>query len=429
MSRRREDHAGVGMSVWSSLGMVLPRLARDLARLARYGLLVLLCGVAVAALWSESLPPNSLARVDLQQDYVSAKALLNAGDPYARLGTLFDTYLPDSSAPRVEHPNPHPAAAILLAIPYSYLPYPLLSPLWTVAMTALLVVWIARSLHLGPAASLALVAWPPALWVLGLGQIELLLLGCLILGWQAAGKGQDRLAGLWLGLAAALKLYPILFLVPFVARRRPRILLSAGIVILACQGLGLLVLGWDTTWRYWTVIAPSTLGVYAGSDLDGSLRAAVARALPLDVANYAWLLGMAFGLASLALLPARFGAFALFLVLPSVWGYYAVLTLPGLSSLWRESNRKLLVALGFVLVSLVRPVFVLLGIETAGLVLLGLQPVGYVLLLVLAWQSQVAVSKGGSRLARLLNLSRNSVSDQERGFLVASRDSDPIAHP
>jgi alpha-1,2-mannosyltransferase len=360
-------------------------------RLARILVLATLCGCAIAVLAAESLPPNSLARVDLQQDYVSARALLDGKDPYASLGSLFDAYLPQSSAHRVQHPNPHPPIAIVAAVLYSRLPYEIVSPLWTLVMALVLVFWVGRQIGLSPALSFALIAWPPALWVLGLGQTEILLLAICLLGWRSAGRNRDLVAGACLGFAAAYKLYPALLLIPFIARRRFTVILAAAAVVMVCQVLGFLVFGWEGTWHYWTSVLPSTIGSYTGSDLDGGIRAALARVLPSEIANVGWLLSALAGLLALAVLSPEMAPLALFLVLPSAWGYYAVLTLPGLRSLWRASDVKPLVVLGIFLASLVRPVFSLLGFDTTNLALLGLQPVGYALLIGLAWQS-----RGGS---------------------------------
>jgi uncharacterized membrane protein len=83
------------------------------------------------------------------------------------------------------------------------------------ANVALLLV-IGRWLALSVPASLALMAWPPVWYLLVIGQLELLILALAMLAWRVAAAGRDGRAGLWLGIAAAIKLYPLLFLLPFV---------------------------------------------------------------------------------------------------------------------------------------------------------------------------------------------------------------------
>jgi hypothetical protein len=57
---------------------------------------------------------------------------------------------------------------------------------------------------------LALLAWPPTLYNLEKGQVSILLALLLALAWLAFRKGQPTATGVLIGLAAAIKVFPVL---------------------------------------------------------------------------------------------------------------------------------------------------------------------------------------------------------------------------
>lgn len=93
----------------------------------------------------------------------------------------------------------------------------------------------------------ALLVWPPVLYNLEKGQWSILLALLVALAWRAQRGGRPTLAGTWMGLASAIKVFPVL-LAPFVFLRRDRratmafaAALTAGIIVpLAWTGPGAL---------------------------------------------------------------------------------------------------------------------------------------------------------------------------------------------
>src|SRR5262249_6313611 len=130
------------------------------------------------------------------------------------------------------HPSPHPPVLAPISRPLTLLPFPLTALLWLL-LNVMLLLRVGQWSNLSVRGSLALLAWPPLWWMLYIGQLELLILVLAMLGWRAAGAGSDWRAGLWLGLAAAIKFYPGLFLLPFLWRRRVRLVLVAVAVFAA----------------------------------------------------------------------------------------------------------------------------------------------------------------------------------------------------
>ncbi len=83
------------------------------------------------------------------------------------------------------------------------------------------------------------------------------LLMLLTLAWVAERRGQSAWSGFWVGTAAALKLFPISFLIYFVVRRRWRAAIACCAWIFALTATSVAVLGWDAYSDYRTIVVPS----------------------------------------------------------------------------------------------------------------------------------------------------------------------------
>lgn len=93
----------------------------------------------------------------------------------------------------------------------------------------------------------------PVFNTVGLGQINLVL--CLLITWDLATErriGSRQLPlGIATGLAAAIKLTPIIFVPYLIITRRARGALSAVITFVACEAVAFLITPGDS-WTYWT---------------------------------------------------------------------------------------------------------------------------------------------------------------------------------
>ena len=82
----------------------------------------------------------------------------------------------------------------------------------------------------------ALIVFLPVQVHLAWGQVQLLLLLIISLAWLELRRGHEERAGLGLGFAIAIKIYPAFFLVPLIVARRWRVvivaLLTAGLLFL-----------------------------------------------------------------------------------------------------------------------------------------------------------------------------------------------------
>jgi alpha-1,2-mannosyltransferase len=241
--------------------------------LAGAAAVVLLTQAVVFALW----PDAHALLIDLQVYRAGGEHVL-AGDPLYAGGVLLDL------------PFVYPPFAAVLFAPLALLPLGLLKLLWTVAGAGLLGYVVHRCAPgVGwPAVVLIAVvatALDPVRTTLYLGQINIVLLA-LVVG-DLLGRPGGRLRGVGVGLAAAVKLTPLLFVVYLAATRRWRAAATALAVFVAAAGLGFLFAPADSVefWLHGTFLAADRISDVAGPS-NHSLNGLLSR---LGAAVPAWL--------------------------------------------------------------------------------------------------------------------------------------------
>ncbi|MEV6446687.1 glycosyltransferase 87 family protein [Amycolatopsis sp. NPDC051716] len=225
-------------------------------------------------------------RVDLDVYRLGSAALLHGQALY---GTLPPTG--DGQSLLFTYP---PFAAIVLA-PLALLPYwaaCLALTLLTFGVLAVVLVTVLRALGARcdwrrvAVLLLAAEVLEPVLRTLYAGQIDLLLLVLVVLDVLVDTPRWPR--GLLIGLAAAVKLTPAVFLLYFLLRRDGRAAVTAVVTFLAATAVGFLLAGADSV-RFWTGALWDTGRVgeptYAG---DQSLLGLLARAGVPPEARTAW---------------------------------------------------------------------------------------------------------------------------------------------
>lgn len=219
-----------------------------------------------------------------------------------------------------------------------------------------------------------MLAFFPFVASLELGQLTPFLLLPTLLAWRAARQAEWGQCGAWLGLAAAVKLFFLLFAVSFLALRAPRALIALVVGFCAITALGLATVGPDAHLEYFRVLSEVT---WTSSNWNASIEGFFARiwgggeGLPLLQSAVA---GRAASVLSLLLVlagtlhvvlvhredPPQRSADATFTItLPAMllasplgWMYYFPLLLPAIIVLWQlrpyQRMRRLLL-LGTVL--------------------------------------------------------------------------------
>jgi len=198
----------------------------------------------------------------------------------------------------------------------------------------------------------ALINFPPVLVHMTWGQLQLPLLLLFTLAWLALRRKRPVVAGVLIGLAIAIKLFPLLLLVPLVAQRRWRCVAAALGVAALVLGLSFAVVGWDQAVFYVTKVLPE---VSSQKDLYDNYSVAISMKLWLGATFPSELVATALRLAFLGLvalaalrrpraadLGLALGVTALFWVPPVVWAHYFVLAyLPFFDLLIRAPRRML----------------------------------------------------------------------------------------
>ncbi|HEX7085899.1 MAG TPA: glycosyltransferase family 87 protein [Vicinamibacterales bacterium] len=132
-------------------------------------------------------------------------------------------------------------------------------------------------------ASLALVvyllAWAPAAAFSLTAQISLLLMLPVVLGWLAARRGHQHAAGVWMGLAAAVKPFLLLFAPYWILRRQWRALAAASVSGALFVLAGVIVFG-PQAYVEWLRQLPDVS--WGGHYLNASWHALVQRAFGLS---------------------------------------------------------------------------------------------------------------------------------------------------
>ncbi|MEU4427889.1 glycosyltransferase 87 family protein [Actinoplanes sp. NPDC024001] len=183
------------------------------------------------------LRPESMRLTDLQV-YLGALDTLQAG------GSLYD-YIRNGNAP-FTYP---PFAALVLLIP-ARLPAEILFPAWTLG-TALATVALARLFNrrAAPWIAVLLMLSAPISSNFRYGQVSLLL--ALLVTTDVLALRSSRFQGVLIGLAAAVKLTPLIFIPMLWLTGRRRAAALATATFLACTTVGALLLPHDS-WRYWS---------------------------------------------------------------------------------------------------------------------------------------------------------------------------------
>jgi hypothetical protein len=251
----------------------------------------------VAACWLSAGSTPFVAAVlgaaepaDWARDYVTARARLEGGRGAPPAAEEGNERAVRYGAPRVALLGApyfiHPPTATLAVLPLAWMPWRVAASAWAAASLVALV-WLAVSLlgiwtpGVAPPASrvvlltLALGLWPPTLYCLEKGQWSLWLAALLAAGLRSLEAKRSSRAGSLLGVAAALKITPMVMLGYLLLRNR-----RAAVAMLATAGgAALVALGaigptaWsrfaagasrnETAWAPWVANSASLDGVFA----------------------------------------------------------------------------------------------------------------------------------------------------------------------
>ncbi|HYM05649.1 MAG TPA: glycosyltransferase family 87 protein [Terriglobales bacterium] len=230
-----------------------------LAEIAAVGLVALTLSAAMVRL----LTPTQDAPTDFFQDYSSARNLLLGKPVYVTMQQARYDYLGQRTSQRTPN-NGHPPASVLLVIPFAWTDYARAGILWnwaTLVALAASITILRSKLKQDPSIwqwMLLLVAftvWPPLWFHVTQEQFGLVFLLLITIAWSAGREGQDGRAGCLIGVAGAIKFFPVVLLVYFAFRRRWRAVILGLSSFVLVNLVALLVLGVGT-YKDYLALAP-----------------------------------------------------------------------------------------------------------------------------------------------------------------------------
>jgi len=234
--------------------------------LAVYALILGFVGcVSLGPLYVDAMRPASGRVNDFFQDWGSARNFLVGLPVYTQHATSIPRHLgvPFDPASGIDY-NAHPPTSVLLALPLARLDYPDAVLAWnTTSLVAFLislgivaaVLPVPRSLFLPVLALLTFCH--PLYGSVYQGQLTLILVLLVTLIWALDRSGCPNAAGVVLGTAAAIKLFPAYLVVYFAARGRLHSLLTAVLSVAALTMITVDVLGLDLYRDYVQLVLPA----------------------------------------------------------------------------------------------------------------------------------------------------------------------------
>jgi Glycosyltransferase family 87 len=216
-------------------------------------------------IWISALRPVHDRINDFYQDWGSARNYVVGLPVYTHHARSVPRHLglPSNPVPSIEY-NAHPPTSVLLALPTAQLDYPDAVLVWNVLSLAALLASmtiVARRLSLPPTLlppTLALTAFcHPIYGNIYQGQLTLVLMFLVTAVWALERADRPGAAGLLIGAAAAIKLFPAYLALYYVARRQWRPVLAAVLSLLALTMLTAFVLGVNTYYDYISTVLPN----------------------------------------------------------------------------------------------------------------------------------------------------------------------------
>ncbi len=222
---------------------------------------------------------------DFTQDWLSAREVIANRPPYGDLWAMVRQQFHGEPPTDFLQWNAHPPASILLVLPLGFLRHEIAFFVWNLATFPLFVVavWIVMAelapwnWRRGALAALAIgavgITCFPLLHQVVMGQFNALLAFLIAVAWASDRRGWWLTAGLAVGFAAAIKLFPAFLFLYLLGTRRWRTVGVAVAVIVAVNAVALGVFGFGAYRTYAFEVVPAVSAKYATQWNNLSLQA------------------------------------------------------------------------------------------------------------------------------------------------------------
>lgn len=163
----------------------------------------------------------------------------------------------------------YPPLLAILFVPLTTLPIQTAAQLWfmiNLGLYGLALILLARSLELRLVSGLLALFWilaflfPPALFTLYKGQVNIVILLLMTVTYWLYRKGLQTVAGVALGIATMIKLVPVVLLAYFLWKRKYALSLAVIGTLVVIGALGLLIVGVGPHQTYIASVLPSLAG-------------------------------------------------------------------------------------------------------------------------------------------------------------------------
>ncbi len=210
---------------------------------------------------------------DFTNYYYGAKHILKGDNPYIPDNNYFTS-------------NPYPPFALILFIPFSFLSYEVASKLWVVLsiLAVLYIIYLLSKTYkhsfFSPInlflSSLVFLSFPLK-FTLGMGQINILILLLLTLGFYFMQKNKLNYSGIFLALSITIKFFPLLLLPYFVIHREWKILVGVLAALVVVIATTMLALPLSNLLYYLQNIFPGILSTWKGDYYNQAFTGLLAR--------------------------------------------------------------------------------------------------------------------------------------------------------
>jgi len=200
---------------------------------------------------------------DFAQDYLAASAIRDGRSANAPLVQLARIYgVPESAVTSFQ--NAHPPLAILWAAPFTYFSWDTARFLWSIQLMVLAGIF----LMIRPVRLIDFILLSPA-WIFGLavGNVDMVVIGLVL---TAVSSFPSIGVSILLGLAAALKVYPLFLIAGLLAMRRYFLFFTALIFGALPTLLGMVYIGFGN-FIGWLLYLPHNINLYSLSAFNLSL--------------------------------------------------------------------------------------------------------------------------------------------------------------
>jgi len=193
----------------------------------------------------------------------------------------------------------YPPSSLVFLAPIGWLPYRLAEDVWTLisfvsVMIAIIVLF--KSLNKKKSLIIFLMVFGffmlsfPAKFTLGMGQINMFILLLISLSFYFFRRKRSYLSGIFLAIALAIKLTPIVLLLFYIRKKQWKIVISCLVFSFAFNLSGMLFLGTSATGDYWNNVFPYIPTIGNAAYYNQALTGWLARSLIPDsiskVINY-----------------------------------------------------------------------------------------------------------------------------------------------